>query len=29
MKDKTGGVEIEEFIGLKLKMYSFLAGNNE
>ena len=29
MKDETGGVVIEEFIGLKPKMYSLLADNNE
>ena len=29
MKDKTGGVAIKEFVGLKPKMYSFLVGNNE
>ena len=28
MKDKTAGVVIEEFVGLKPKMYSFLVGNN-
>ena len=25
MKDETGGIAIEEFIGLKPKMYSFLV----
>ena len=29
MNDKTGGVAIEEFVGLKAKMYSFLVENNE
>ena len=30
MKDKIGGVETEEFVGLKPKMYSFLVlDNNE
>ena len=29
MKDKTEGVAIEEFVGLKPKMYSFLVGNSE
>ena len=29
MKDKTGGVAIEEFVGLKPKMYSFLVHNSE
>ena len=29
MKDETGGVAIEEFVGLKPKMYSFLVGNSE
>ena len=29
MKDKTGGVVIEEFVGMKSKMYSFLVDNNE
>ena len=29
MKDETGGVAIEEFVGLKSKMYSFLVENNE
>ena len=28
-KDKTGGVAIEEFVGLKPKMYSFLVNNND
>ena len=29
MKDKTGGVAIEEFVGLKPKIYSFLVDNSE
>ena len=29
MKGKTGGVAIEEFVGLKPKMYSFLVNNND
>ena len=29
MKNETGGVPIEEFVGLKRKMYSFLVDNNE
>ena len=29
MKDETGGVAIEEFAELKLRMYSFLVQNNE
>ena len=29
MKDKTGSITIEEFIGLKPKMYPFLVENNE
>ena len=29
MKDETGGVLVEEFVGLKPKMYSFLVDNNE
>ena len=29
MKDETGGVAIEEFVGLKPKMYSFLIDNGE
>ena len=29
MKDETGGVAIEGFVGLKPKMYSFLVGNSE
>ena len=29
MKDETGGVVIEEFFGLKPKMYSFWVENNE
>ena len=27
MKDETGGVAIEEYVGLKPKMYSFLVDN--
>ena len=29
MKDETGGVAIEEFFGLKRKMYSFLVYNSK
>ena len=29
MKDKTGGVAIEELVGLKPKMHSFLVDNSE
>ena len=29
MKDETGGVAIEEFVGLKPEMYSFLVDNKE
>ena len=29
MKDETRGVAIEEFVGLKPKMYLFLVDNNE
>ena len=29
MKEKTRGVVIKEFVGLKPKMYSFLVDNNE
>ena len=29
MKDEIGGVAIEEFVGLKPKMYSFLIDNSE
>ena len=29
MKDDTGGVAIEEFVGLKPKTYTFLVDNNE
>ena len=29
MKDETGDFAMEEFVGLKPKMYSFLVGNNE
>ena len=28
MKDETTGVAIEEFVGLKLKMYSYLVDDN-
>ena len=28
MKDKTGGLAIEEFVGLKPKMYSFMVDDN-
>ena len=28
MKDKTAGVAIKEFVGLKPKMYSFLVDDN-
>ena len=28
MKDETGGVVIEEFVGWKPKMYSFLVDDN-
>ena len=28
MKDETGGIAIEEFVGLKPKLYSFLVDNN-
>ena len=28
MKDETGGVAIEEFVGLKSKIYSFLVDNS-
>ena len=28
MKDETGGVTVEEFVGLKSKMYSFLVDDN-
>ena len=28
MKDESGGVPIEEFVGLKPKMYSFLVDDN-
>ena len=28
MKNKTGGLAIEEFVGLKPKMYSFLVDDN-
>ena len=28
MKDETAGVAIEEFVGLKSKMYSYLADDN-
>ena len=29
MKDETGGIVTEEFVGLKLKMYSFLIDNSQ
>ena len=29
MKDETGGIAIQEFVGLKPNMYSFLVDNNE
>ena len=29
MKDEIGGVAIEEFVGLKSKIYSFLVENSE
>ena len=29
MKDETGGVAIEEIVGLKPKIYSLLVGNSE
>ena len=29
MKDETGAIAIAEFVGLKLKKYSFLADNSE
>ena len=29
MKDETRGVVIEQFVGLKPKMYSFLVDNND
>ena len=29
MKDETGGIAIEKFVGLKPKMQSFLVDNNE
>ena len=29
MKEETGGVAFEEFIGLKPKMYSLLVDNSE
>ena len=28
MKDETAGVAIEEFVGLKPKMYSYLLADN-
>ena len=28
MKDETGGVTIQEFVGLKSRMHSFLADDN-
>ena len=29
MKDEIGSVTIVKYVGLKLKMYSFLVDNNE
>ena len=29
MKDETGGIVVEGFVGLKPKMYSLLVDNNE
>ena len=29
IKDETGGTVIEEFVGLKPKIYSFLVGNSQ
>ena len=29
MKDETGGIVIQEFVGLKQKMYLFLVVNSE
>ena len=29
MKDETGGIAIQEFVGLKQKMYLFLVVNSE
>ena len=29
MKDETGGLAIEEYLGLKPTMYSFLVDNSE
>ena len=29
MEDETGGIAIEEFVGLKPKMYSFLVDNGK
>ena len=29
MKDETGGVAIEEFVGLKPKIYPYLVDNSE
>ena len=29
MKDETGGIAIQEFVGLKRKMYLFLVVNSE
>ena len=29
MKDETGGVANQEFVGLKPKMYSFLVDDNK
>ena len=28
MKDETAGIAIEEFVGLKTKMYSYLVNDN-
>ena len=29
MKDEPGGIAVEEFVGLKPKIYAFLVDNNE